>query len=127
VRIYCFAPNGGPFSPAGTDVEVTNAETPKVSVFSVRAEASQGDPGFMILPMLPITIGDVFPNGAAANAGLRAGDQLVTIDGVSLQGVLPAGATVLVANHRSGTVATLGILRGGSAQTIKLSLTGPGL
>lgn len=42
------------------------------------------------------------------------------VDGISLQGVLPGGAMFLVMNHRPGTVATLGILRGGVAQTIKV-------
>ena len=125
-RIHCFAPNGGPLSPAGTDVDVTSGEPAKVNVFSVRAAASPSDAGF--LPergLLPITVGDVVPNGPAATAGLRAGDQLVTIDGMSLQGVLPAGALFLVMNHRPGTVATLGILRGRAAQTIKIPVGKP--
>jgi hypothetical protein len=129
VRILCFPPignpNGGLQSPAGTDVEVTNAEPAKVNVFSVRGVSSPSDAGLMLMGgLLPITVADVVPNGPAAKAGLRAGDQLVTIDGVSLQGVLAEGASVLVSNHRPGTVATLGILRGGVAQTIKLTLGG---
>lgn len=128
VRIFCFSPNGGPQSPAGTDVDVTSAEPAKVTVFSVRAAASQSDAGFMIDPMIsPLTVGDVMPNGPAASAGLRVGDQVVTIDGGSLQGVSPFGAMVLVANHRPNTTATLGILRGGAAQTIKIAVgAGPG-
>jgi S1-C subfamily serine protease len=123
VRIFCFSPTGGPLSPAGTDVEVTSETPAKVSVFSVRAGASPQDAGFMLDPMtLPITVRDVAPDGPAATAGLRAGDQLVTIDGASLQGVMPDGAAMLVANHRPGSVATLGILRGGVAQTLKLSI-----
>lgn len=123
VRIFCFAANGGPLSPAGTDVEVTNAEPAKVTVYSVKVSASQSDDGFRLDPgLLPITVADVLPDGPAATAGLRAGDQLVTIDGAALQGVLPVGASFLVMNHRPGTVATLGILRGGTAQTMKLGV-----
>lgn len=63
-------------------------------------------------------------SGAAA-AGLRVGDRLVTIDGASLQGLLPAGAMFLIANHRPGTVVTLGISRGGAIQTIKIPVGKP--
>jgi RNA polymerase sigma factor (sigma-70 family) len=127
VRIFCFPTNGVPLSAAGTDVDVTSAQPAKVNVFSVRAAASPSDAGFMIAPgLLPITVADVVPNGPAATAGLRAGDQLVTIDGISLQGVLPQGAMFLVTNHRAGTVATLGIVRGAVSQTIKISVGGAG-
>ena len=34
----------------------------------------------------------------------------------------PDGAMFLITNHRAGTTATLGILRGGVAQTVKLTL-----
>jgi membrane-associated protease RseP (regulator of RpoE activity) len=121
VRIFCFSPNDGPLMPAGTDVDVAGTEPAKVSVFSVRAVTSPSDAGFMIIPgQLPITVGDVAPSGAAATAGLHAGDQLVTIDGASLQGVLPGGALTLIKNHRPGTAATVGLLRAGVAQTIKV-------
>lgn len=125
VRIHCFAPNDGSRTPAGTDVEVASGELANVNVFSVRASTSLSDAGLMLTPgFLPITVADVVPNGPAATAGLRAGDQLVTIDGISLQGVVPGGAMVLVMNHRPGTIATLGIVRGGAAQTIKVTVGG---
>jgi hypothetical protein len=125
VRIFCFPPNGGSLSGAGTDVVVGNAELAKVHVFSVRATGSPSDAGFVVMyGMLPIAVGEVVPDGPAAAAGLKVGDQLVTIDGSSLQGVLPEGALFLVRNHRPGTVATLGILRGGVPSTIRLTLGG---
>lgn len=90
---------------------------------SVRASfgTAPGDAGFMIAPvLLPVIVGDVLPNGPAAAAGLRVGDRVVTIDDVSVQGLLPDGAMFLVANHRPGTVVTLGISRDGTVQTIKI-------
>ena len=128
VRIFCFPPHGGPQSPAGADVEVTAATPAKVNVFSVRAAFgdSPGDAGFTITPLtLPLIVNHVEPKGPAATSGLRVGDQLVAIDGASLDGVLPAGATTLIANHRRGTTLTLGIARGGVAQTVKILIADP--
>lgn len=125
VRLFCFSPGPAPLSPAGTDVEVTSTSVANANVFSVAATFGNApsDPGFMLTPfLLPVTVGQVVPSGPADAAGLRAGDQLVTIDGVSLQGVLPAGASILLMNHRAGTTATLGITRAGVAQTIKVVL-----
>ncbi len=80
----------------------------------------------MLSPVqLAITVADVLPNGPAAAADLRVGDQIVTIDDASLQGLLPAGAMFLVANHRPGTVVTLGISRSGAAQTIRIPVGTP--
>ena len=46
--------------------------------------------------------------------------------GTALDGLLPMGAMVLVTNHRPGTVATLGVVGAGGAQTIKVVVTGAG-
>lgn len=78
-------------------------------------------PGFAIDPIaLPVSVGGVLPNGPAAAAGLHTGDQVVAIDGVSVQGLLPDGVIVLIGNHRPGTVVMLGISRPGVTQTIKI-------
>jgi hypothetical protein len=125
VRVVCFPPNGGPWSPAGGDVDVTSGAHAQLSAFSVRATfgGSPGDAGFMIIPgTLPLTVGPVAPSGPAAAAGLRTGDQVLTIDGKSLEGVLPAGAMVLIANHHRGTTVTLGISRAGTVQSIKIAM-----
>jgi hypothetical protein len=125
VRIFCFLPNGGLLSPAGTDVDVRAGETAKVSVFSVRQTfgTTPGNAGFIVTPQMPVTIGVILTTGPAASAGLHAGDQLVAIDGMSLQGLLPDAAITLVLNHRPGTVVTLGVQRGGAVQTIKLTVS----
>jgi S1-C subfamily serine protease len=123
VRVFCFPPNGGAFTGAGTDLDVTSATTANANVFSVRATYGNtpSDAGFMLNPLvLPLTVSQVVPTGPAAGAGLHPGDQVVTIDGASLEGVSPDGAMVLVANHQPGTGVTLGVERGGVAQTIKV-------
>jgi hypothetical protein len=128
VRIFCFAMSGEPRSPAGGDVEVTRAGPAKLNAVSVRGTFgdSPGDAGFRFDPLqLPVTVGDVLPQGPAAAAGLRVGDHVVTMDGVSLQGLLPDGAVFLLVNHRPGTVVTLGISRGGTMQTIKIPVGKP--
>jgi hypothetical protein len=123
VRIFCFPLNGGPLSTAGTDVDVTSGARANVKAFSVQATfgSSPGAAGFAVAPdVLPLTVAQVVPTGPAATAGLRPGDQVVTIDGAPLQGVLPDGAMTLLANHRPGTTITLGVSRGGAMQTIKV-------
>ncbi len=125
VRLFCFSVTPAPLSAAGTDVEVTSTSVAKANVFSVRATFgnSPTDPSFMLAPLaLPLTVNQVLPSGPAAVAGLRVGDRLVTIDGESLQGMLPDGAQLLLMNHRRGTTVTLGISRAGVAQSIKVGL-----
>lgn len=128
VRIFCMGIHGEPRSAAGGDVDVTQTGPAKLDGVSVRGTFgdSPAEAGFMIAPIqLPVTVGDVLPKGAAAAAGLRAGDQVVTIDGVSLEGLLPDGAMFLIANHRPGTIVTLGISRGGAMQTITIPFGKP--
>jgi hypothetical protein len=44
---------------------------------------------------------------------------------VPVQGLLPAGAMFLVANHAPGTAVTLWIARGGAVQAIKIPVGRP--
>jgi len=126
VRAICFTPDG-PLSPAGTDVDVAPSSEPEVALVAVRATygATPGNAGFLLnRGLLPISVSLVDPNGPAAKAGLVAGDQLVTIDGQSLQGMLPPGARTLIMNHHPGTTLVLGVDRGGTARTIAITVSG---
>ncbi len=128
VRIFCAALDGEPRSAAGGDVEVARTGVAKLDVASVRGTFGNApaDAGFMIAPVqLPITVGDVLPNGPAAAAGLRVGDQVLAVDDVPVQGLLPDGAMFLVANHSPGSSMTLRISRGGAVQTIKILVGTP--
>ena len=127
VRVLCIA-NGGPFSPGGGDVDVPNSGVTGMTVVTVRATPATSDPGFSLRPrMLPLTVFAVFPDGPATEAGLRAGDQLVAIDGAPVTGLLPAAAQRLIANHPAGTPLKLTVERAGSSQIVELvpRATGP--
>ena len=127
VRVFCFFPMGGARSPAGTDLDTTPNAVASVELISVRATygVTPGNPGFTVLWLaLPVTVGQVDAKGPAAAAGLRPGDHLVTIDGASLQGMLPQGANTLLQNHHPGTIVVLGIERAGVTSTISISVGG---
>lgn len=121
VRVFCFPQGGGATTVAGADVEVTKGNPASVDVYGVRITGARGDAGIRIKPVtLPLVIVAVTPNSAAAQQGIKPGDHIVSVDGASLQGVLPAGASVLIANHKPGTIVTVGIDRGGTVTAFKL-------
>jgi len=126
VRLWCFFPTGGPMSQAGTDVDVAATNGASAEVVSVRATfgGAPGDPGFALLPLsLPPTVGQVDPHGPAA-AALAVGDRIVTVDGASLQGMVPQGVMMLVMNHAHGSTAVLGIERAGVARDVSIVIGG---
>jgi hypothetical protein len=123
VRVFCFAEGDPGISVAGIDLEVTGQATAIAEVRAVRSTfgATPGDAGFQIRPMqLPLIVNTVRPGSAAATQGVRVGDLVTTIDGASLQGVLPMGAMILIQNHRPGTIVTVGLDRGGTPLSVKL-------
>jgi PDZ domain-containing protein len=125
VRIFCFATSGAPISPAGADVDVSQASVPHVDLVAVRPTFGGAPPkvGLAFVPLnLPITVSTVDPTGPAATAGVAPGDRIITIDGQSLEGMLPEGALTLLFNHRAGSTITVGLERAGSARTAKIKL-----
>ena len=123
VRVFCFSPNSTGMTVAGTDVEVTANEAPNVALVSVRPTygTAPANAGFSFTRLvLPLTIDKIDPTRAAAKSGLAAGDHVVTIDGTTLQGVLPRGAAVLVMNHKPGSTVAIGVERGGEIKTIAI-------
>jgi S1-C subfamily serine protease len=116
---------GTTLSIAGTDVDVGVTAGSSLALFAVRPTfgATPGDAGFTLRPIvLPITVNQIDPKGPAAASGLVSGDHLVTIDGQSLQGLLPQGASYLIQNHRPGTSVVLGIERAGGTRTITIAV-----
>ncbi|CAN5189791.1 hypothetical protein BH11MYX1_BH11MYX1_32250 [soil metagenome] len=122
VRVFCFSPTRGQLSVAGTDVDVTASVAPHVDLVSVRSTFGMPPPnvGFDLRPLnLPITVNSVDPAGPAV-AGIATGDQVVTVDGQSVQGMLPEGVTFMLLNHHAGSTIPLGLERGGAARAAKI-------
>ena len=123
VRIFCFARGDSSLSVAGIDIEVTSQATATAEVYAVRNKygASPGDVGLQIRPtQLPLVVNNVRSGSGAAAQGVKVGDVVTSIDGATLAGVLPNGATVLISNHKPGTTVTVGLDRGGTPLTVKL-------
>jgi hypothetical protein len=122
VRVHCFPLAGGPLSLTGTDVDVPRIGTVAVELIALRrSEEPRGDLGFIVArTRLPITVAGVQPGGPAASSGLKVGDHIVTIDGTSVQGILPATAMILLGNHRPGTTTIIGVERAGLLQVITI-------
>jgi RNA polymerase sigma-70 factor (ECF subfamily) len=124
VRVFCFPTSGPPISVAGTDVDVSPGRIPHVDLVAVRPTFgnSPAKVGFDLVPLnLPITVNTVDPAGPAAAAGIAPGDHIVTVDGQSLQGMLPEGVNIMLFNHHAGSTITLGLERGGSVRTAKIA------
>jgi hypothetical protein len=122
VRVLCLGENQGP---GGVDVDVGATGVPNVTLYSVRPTfgTSPSEPGLKLQPAtLPITVLRVDPAGPAHAAGIQPGDHLVSVDGGSLDGLLPLSVWYLLIDHAPGTAAVLGIERGGTVHQVSLSL-----
>src|SRR5262245_58919594 len=68
----------------------------------------------------PATVEIVYPRTAAANAGLKAGDTIVSVDGVAVADRIELGSAIKRAH--SGTTVTLGVKRGEAVESVKLTI-----
>jgi protocatechuate 3,4-dioxygenase beta subunit len=119
-RVMCFPSDGG-YSAAGGDVDIPATGSATIALKAVRALPPPSDVGFRIKPLtLPLVIASVDADGPAKAGGLAVGDIVVSVDGQSVAGLLPAGAMMLAWNHRPGATLTLGIERAGAAMSIKI-------
>jgi regulator of sigma E protease len=113
--------------------DVTIAVTTADSVPAVRTLPGEAlaplDPGRGFLsmvglrsatPSLPPVLGEVVPNQPAAEAGLRAGDTVLAVDGEPIERWLELVDAV---QARPGVSTTLRILRDGIAQSVTLTPT----
>ena len=96
-----------------------------MTLYSVRPTfgTSPSEPGLKLQPAtLPVTVLRVDPSGPAAAAGIQPGDHLVSIDGGSLDGLLPLSVWYLLVDHAPGSSAVLGLERAGTARQVSLKL-----
>jgi len=63
-------------------------------------------------------VADIWPGGAAARAGLRQGDVIVSVDGRPL--IDGSGLNYAISAHRVGDVIRLGVRRGGAEQALNV-------
>ncbi|MEO8844397.1 MAG: PDZ domain-containing protein, partial [Kofleriaceae bacterium] len=59
-------------------------------------------------------------NGAAANAGLQVGDQVIAVDGASVIDTNGHEAMQVITQRPPGTTAALTVVRGAATMTIKV-------
>jgi hypothetical protein len=108
---------------AQRDVIVPAGGTVATSLVSVEMLHRHTNAGFSMLEdQNPPTVAMIEAKGAAAMAGLAVGDQIVSVDGISVDSFGVDGVAALVENHAAGTTAVLVILRGGAQRTIALVL-----
>jgi regulator of sigma E protease len=69
-------------------------------------------------PFPPAVVGDVSPGGAAAEAGIRAGDRITSIDGTEVDRFAELGTAI---RNGNGRPVTLGVDRDGQALSIDLT------
>ncbi len=70
---------------------------------------------------VPVTIASIVPGVPAAKAGLQVGDQIVSVNGQTVQTIDDVIADVN--KYEPGTTITLGLLRGGKTISAKVTLT----
>jgi len=124
-RVMCFSGDGS-FGAAGGDVDVAAGAPATITLKAVKALPPPSHVGYRIKPLtLPLVIASVDAGGPAEKGGLRVGDLVTSVDGQSVEGLLPAGAMMLAWNHRPGTTLTVGITRAGSPMSIKIVVAEP--
>jgi len=72
-------------------------------------------------PHQPVVVGKVLPDGAAAAAGLRAGDVIVALDGAPVDEFMDFRNAV---SARPGALVTLGVRRGASLISVPVTVRG---
>jgi S1-C subfamily serine protease len=70
-----------------------------------------------------LLVGDVYPGSAAARAGLRQGDTVLSIDGQSVND--ETALSFRIGTHHAGDVVTVEYQRGGQARTARTTVEPP--
>lgn len=121
VHVECW---GGAWSRAQREATVSTGTTPtSVELAVVHPSSQSSNPGFsMYNEQLPPTVAGVDPGGAAVKVGLAVGDQIVAIDGMSVEPFGVGGLATLLTNHATASRAVLVIVRNSTRRTVTLVL-----
>ena len=121
--VLCHAPGSYDLSSALAHVDVAAGERAQVTLRAVRLTDPQrsGTLGLDFDPRyLQQVVASVRAGGPAAVAGVRPGDRLLDMDGVSLENVTGMGFSFLVMNHALGDRVTLTVARPGLAAPLRV-------
>jgi S1-C subfamily serine protease len=111
----CSHDDDGPTLVTLTNLDALRRALDHTSTTKVRLGVTLADD-----PAGAMTIGQLDPNGPAAAAGLRIGDAIVSIDGISVLDVTAIGATL--ANHSPGDAVSVTVLRDAAQLTVMVTL-----
>jgi putative serine protease PepD len=93
---------------------IVKGEDIRIGYLGVQASAPTGSRAGALIQ-------EVTPGSPAADAGLRAGDLVVTVDGNAVEN--SSEMVAAIRNHQPGDEVTIGVLRGGNETTITATLT----
>ncbi|HMG21819.1 MAG TPA: PDZ domain-containing protein, partial [Kofleriaceae bacterium] len=118
IAVYCYQPAAG-LSSARALLELAPGARAEAQLLTVHLEPpGAGDLGAELDQGYPIAITSVRDDGPAARAGLRAGDQLVALDGVPIEQLSKGGVQFWVRSCRVGARITVTVQRGTDAHTV---------
>jgi hypothetical protein len=123
VEVSCYDDPRTLAEPPRARLTVTAGAAQQAELLALRDDGTDlGEGGFALGGDV---VEEVFPGGTAAAAGLAAGDRLVSVDGVPVDGLGSYAESVLVFQRPYGTVAHLAVRRGEQALTFDVRIDAP--
>jgi len=115
--VYCYNPAAG-MSSARAFVELAPGARGTAQLTTVHLEPpGAGDIGADLDQGFPITVAGVRDDGPAALAGIRAGDQLIALDGRAIDQMSKGGVLYWILGQRVGARIAITVQRGADRHT----------
>lgn len=115
--MYCYNPAGG-MSSARAFVTLPAGAHGTVQLLTVHVESpALGDLGVDLDQGFPMLVNSVRDDGPAAEAGIRAGDQVIALDGHAIDQLSKGGVLYWIQSHRVGARITVTVQRGSESHT----------